>query len=139
MALIIVFPPVFLGLVAEKAIYESRDRVCTLANSVINFVAKFRGLGNQQPLPKAMEISHHLCLFVLQQRTKLVFHVRRPLDVLFHLLFFWETAISATQNEYSCVFARSSAGLQAYLPGKGEPRINKCGPWRGAGHCTPVL
>jgi hypothetical protein len=26
-----------------------------------------------------------------------------------------------------------------YLPGKGEPQINKCGPWRGAGHCTLVL
>ena len=29
--------------------------------------------------------------------------------------------------------------LEAYLPDEGEPQINKCGPWGGAGHCTPVL
>jgi len=29
--------------------------------------------------------------------------------------------------------------LKSYLPGKGEPQINKCGPWWGAGHCTPLL
>jgi len=34
-------------------------------------------------------------------------------------------------------FPRISAKI--YLPGKGEPQINKCGPWKGAGHCTLVL
>ena len=34
-------------------------------------------------------------------------------------------------------FPRMSAKI--YLPCKGEPQINKCGPWKGAGHCTLVL
>ena len=32
-----------------------------------------------------------------------------------------------------------SSHIGAYLPGKGEPQINKCGPWWGAGHCTRLL
>jgi hypothetical protein len=37
------------------------------------------------------------------------------------------------------VVNRKPGTFQAYLPDEGEPQINKCGPWGGAGHCTPVL
>ena len=40
---------------------------------------------------------------------------------------------------HSRVVNRKPSTSQAYLPDEGEPQINKCGPWGGAGHCTPVL
>ena len=50
-----------------------------------------------------------------------------------------EAAIGQIQGKIRRAVADTRAQGWAYLPGKGEPQINKCGPWGGAGHCTPVL
>ena len=66
-------------------------------------------------------------------------NIQRVLGLFLIGRLYLSNVIAAIARNRGSVLHSTRALETSYLPGKGEPQINKCGPWWGAGHCTPLL